>query len=725
MIVRSNFQPRSLVFRARHLFWSRPPTSSDGGGINLIGVPPGGYGQIKPRFELGFNAPKSIAAANPRASRWTFVIAPSGSNRAEPFFKISGNGAPPAAIDWDGRGSDGTTAKSDSLYVAQLVVIGSEAKIEAASPLVPFGIAYGGLAKGPSRTVWAGGLFTGDRTSSPTSKLEQRVKETVATLAPGDSIAIEAHAKDAKSRISALAATQRRADAVKSLFEKAGVATDRITASGRGGAEPSPTAATGNRRVVVIVTRAKTQNLGKKVPLNVSVPSSALIDGQPTTTDDRGHFIWQGAVPARKKLLIDVQAQDGRRAAIELDFASTEFVSAEAGGEKPPILEETVNVKVEADLTKRSVLVEGRPLDPALLGLSLRIVADGKAIESIVLPTTVPKISLGPESDLTGQRAEVVIRDERGSEVARLPIKADDALVWPATARFGPAGEPRTYVAQLIVERANGARGYSPKRIIAFGQPAPTQRASSPQFLVNGVVWPITSGKATGHQRITAGGALLVDVTTADGAQAIYVTMHSAIEATINANTKLGSAEVAELGATRLAANFRNAGAAEFVVTLPPADAVLPAEVAIRGTSRIGNRITINGKPVLLDSRGKFAFILTPPVGSSELIIRSEDPKGFVATLKRSIQVSRSEAFGMALAELTVGTAATERGLLSDNAMLPGDSPATSVALGPVVVSGKANVFLKGSQHTDTFFKKVGFAVRLDTGKRRETSAFF
>jgi uncharacterized repeat protein (TIGR01451 family) len=130
------------------------------GDSNLPPVPDEGYGASAVHWAPSWFAPDGVDV-----SRWTMTISRlDGNDSLTAIRTITGTGSLPTSITWDGLGDDALPAARDSLYAAQLVVIGSDRSAEAASAHLPFGVAYGLDASAPRDVTWTGKLFGGTAT---------------------------------------------------------------------------------------------------------------------------------------------------------------------------------------------------------------------------------------------------------------------------------------------------------------------------------------------------------------------------------------------------------------------------------------------------------------------------------------------------------------------------------------------------------------------------------
>ncbi|MEM9488784.1 MAG: hypothetical protein AAGC55_06545, partial [Myxococcota bacterium] len=281
---------------------------------NLVAVPPGGYDAEQPLWRPRWQAPDGVDAV-----RWTLRIGALAPGSARALRTITGTGPLPATIAWDGRDDAGAPVPEGTLCSAQLVVIGSQRRAEAASAERAFGVAYGVAPAAPVEEVWTGRLFDGrDRAGR---LLSRRVAALAERLGAGDRVEIEVHSDGRGSRLSALTRTQVEARRVAELFLAAGVAEQRITARGRGSLVPvvrgrTRAARRANRRVVVRVVPPG--EVARPIPETVIAErTDVLIAGQSVAVAD-GRFSHRVAGRPGAAVLVDIQAADGRRAAIEV-----------------------------------------------------------------------------------------------------------------------------------------------------------------------------------------------------------------------------------------------------------------------------------------------------------------------------------------------------------------------------------------------------------------------
>jgi uncharacterized repeat protein (TIGR01451 family) len=161
----------------------------------------------------------------------------------------------------------------------------------------------------------------------------------------------------------------------------------------------------------------------------------------------------------------------------------------------------------------------------------------------------------------------------------------------------------------------------------------------------------------------------------------------------------------------------RSVAAAQLEVDLPPQGSVIKAtELALRGRTHPKNVVTINGQRVELREDGSFSHVVKLPVGKSELTIRALDPQGNQGTIRWPVEVSSRAFFLMAMTEGAIGQVGVE---------LDGENDHTRLAAGPVMLHGRAVLYLKGRIQGKFLFKNYFITAHVDTAKQREFQDFF
>ena len=157
--------------------------------------------------------------------------------------------------------------------------------------------------------------------------------------------------------------------------------------------------------------------------------------------------------------------------------------------------------------------------------------------------------------------------------------------------------------------------------------------------------------------------------------------------------------------------------AAQLRLDLPPRGAVLKShELTIRGQSHLENKVTINGGEVSLGPDGSFTHTVKLPDGKSELVVETLDRQGNRGKLRWPVEVSDRALFLMAMAEGAIGQVGAE---------LDGETDHSRLEAGPVMLHGRAVLYLKGRIQGRWLFRQYFVTAHVDTAKQREFEAFF
>ncbi len=230
--------------------------------------------------------------------------------------ELSGEGAPPESIRWDGMDKSGVFLPSvGEVYKARLIVeaLGGDIAI---SPDLEILVGTDSARAVQSRTL---ATLADPATSRGALKRSARtqLKKLAKELPADGQIKIEAH-DNRGSRLSHRTKSQKVADAVKKELVKAGVAEDRVVALGLGSDQPivpgvNSRAKTKNRRVVVSldVPMAGGAEAGPDTPARV------LANGKPLSIDGTS---FRGEVPASTsgEVALLIRTERGARAVMRL-----------------------------------------------------------------------------------------------------------------------------------------------------------------------------------------------------------------------------------------------------------------------------------------------------------------------------------------------------------------------------------------------------------------------
>jgi uncharacterized repeat protein (TIGR01451 family) len=155
-----------------------------------------------------------------------------------------------------------------------------------------------------------------------------------------------------------------------------------------------------------------------------------------------------------------------------------------------------------------------------------------------------------------------------------------------------------------------------------------------------------------------------------------------------------------------------DSAAADLQVMLPRAGAELGSlQLPVRGHTRPGNKVTIQGQDVLVSSDGSFYALVPMPAGKSKLSVTSTDSAGNKAVLERPLAVRDKQFFLMAIADGSIGHVAAH---LQETAQPGGWTPGDS----NVQLWGRAAVYAKGRISGQYLgLKDLQFTAHLDTAR--------
>jgi uncharacterized repeat protein (TIGR01451 family) len=457
----------------------------DSGGLNLVAPGDNGYAAPRPLFR------GRLTDATPQRYRLTIRrVQPTGE--LSPVRTISGEGAP-GDIAWDGLGDDGKPAPRDGVYLAQLA-ISAEGAIEVASPRLAFGIAYGVPVAEERTEILRGTFFTGGaKKPKPSKALTQHIAGLAGRIGPNDTVVIEVHADGTGNRLARIAETQKQADLVRDLLLAAtGLPPERIKAGGRGSLDPVADAKTkvgraANRRLVVRVTPPPPRVAGAPVPPALAASADALIQAESAVVDEAGRFVKNVATPQGGKILVDLQARDGRRL--------TMSTLVPGRGQAPvPDAARSDSHTISGDLAAGTVLVDGLPLDTSLMMIDVGIegAAPGSEPDFKILPPrkarkvkrqVIPALPARLERpvrftlDVPSQAPvgtwSIAVTDDKGASLWRSDGRGlpPPTLDWDGTDTSGAlvvkAGARYQY--RVEVETFAAYRGTTPQRVFTVG----------------------------------------------------------------------------------------------------------------------------------------------------------------------------------------------------------------------------------------------------------------
>lgn len=443
-------------------------------------------------------------SATSDAARWVLEVSRVAASGDRVVVRTASGDGAPGAFAWDGKGDDGQVVASDAIYTAQLRVVATDGA-EASSARVTFGVAFG-VPKAPERVETLRGTFFGVKRRVPIVKpaLRRQLIALARTVPKGAVLEVEVHGDGRGDVLRSVAATQAQADAARAVLTGLDSGAARIVARGRGGLEAiagtrTRTDRAKNQRVVIRIVPPPPKVAGGTVPAPAKVTPDALVEGEPATVDEAGHFVRNVPIPADGTITLDLLGADTRRVMVVIRVGDgTSGVAAAP----------TRKVTVAGDVATGRLTVDGQPVDGALLGVSLAFAGATPGASSttaeprfdIVTPPS-PRRARGrrrgpppapakahldrsvafdlvvPEG-VSGGRWELVIRPELRDGARAAPVYRQDGdgrppplLSWDG---LTPGGElaVRTsarYLVEFVVEDARGGRADAAPRSFTIG----------------------------------------------------------------------------------------------------------------------------------------------------------------------------------------------------------------------------------------------------------------
>lgn len=632
---------------------------------NLRAVPQSGYSKPHPSWTLAWRPPPGVGVA-----RWAFRIAKVDAAGAGSVVRTyRGTGAMPTTIAWDGLDESGALAPAGSLYSAQLVVIGDARGAEAASARRAFGVGYGLRDAASREEIWRGRLFR-TRRGRPRARsgLRSRVKALAATVPPDARVEVEAHADGTGSRMAERVQTQREADLVAKLLAGAGIAAGRITARGRGSLEPLQRGRTRparemNRRMVIRVIPPGTA--AEPVPEAVLATGQdagagdgaddVLLAGE-TVPVDSGRFHTRVRLAPGERVVLDLQARDGRRAAIEIAMPRADGPGATTSSERaPPTRDpaakrasdeepaggagraagpESTSIEIRGDLATLDVRVDERSIDLRSLWVDTKVARPGTGVgepdfkilqkagqRRLVAPI---EFSLEVPASVGATGWQLVVRDSGGQEVfatggATQGRPVPGSYSWNGAGRDSPAlavSSGQRYSVRLRVVGRDGHTSHSPERHFTV------DAAPAGRFAVEGAFFDARGkvtealrselGKLAGAIRAAPPGDridIALRVAALPGVRASKLRLAVAVRRTM-VERELEAAGVARerfAVQTSVGEGDRDRVSAQLPATRAPAAAPRVARVFIDGVElpleggRFRHTVTVSGQPIAID----------------------------------------------------------------------------------------------------------------------------
>ncbi len=374
-------------------------------------------------------------------ARWTLTVE---DGRGGAVRRLSGEGAPPPSIEWDGTGDDGRVVSGGEIYAYRI-----EAEL-----------ADGGRVSSPTRLVGIGRSaliavhLTGEAFDSGKHALSPRARaalDRVAEIlrkAPEERIVVEGHTDDRGSEALNLGLSRRRAEAALAyLTERQGLSEDRFALRARGESEPVASNATEEGRALNRRVEIEGQVESKEdVPVlrQIKTAPGVAINGVPAPVGAFGRFSASVPEPSATAVEVAMTGSRGAGASVRVPVPRIE-VLAPAGELAVPY--------GEVSGPCRSAAPTDRP-------------ADSPAAWCRVTGRTEP----GNTVEIAGVAAEVAPDGGFSGEVPLGPGRNAVALV----AR-NPEGVSRLATVEIVVTDRDGSGG-----LLVLSEGVPSLRVNLP-----------------------------------------------------------------------------------------------------------------------------------------------------------------------------------------------------------------------------------------------------
>lgn len=410
------------------------------------------------------------------------------------------------------------------------------------------------------------GTFFDEQSAAPTPELATSLATAIETAKakPGLSVDIAVHTAGAGSPDVERALSEERARAIRDQMIAAGIASERIRASGHGSDVPllinvTEKARLFNRRVLIQLLKPPQQ---PPAPDALHVDALVLMDAKPLSVPP-GQPV--GELPIGQTAAFSLQRPDGAHAELR--------VPAQPLFAPPP------PVPVHLDLVTRTLSVGGYVLAMPLLGLTVQPLVDDAPSRRLVLDSgSVPHALAfqlrAPVDGVVSWRLSVESPEgEKGIELTGVGAPPR-RLEWP----IGKALPAGTLRARLSVKTRNGSEGRSPLA---------EMWAAPPALPVISETDPASNFFAARGRKLSAEGA--------KAAKAIADKLFTAagpggrLEADVFSDEEPDAPQVTEARAADLAKALARAGVPAAQLVIRPRGALLPVAPNTNAANRKAN----------------------------------------------------------------------------------------------------------------------------------------
>jgi len=175
-----------------------------------------------------------------------------------------------------------------------------------------------------------------------------------------------------------------------------------------------------------------------------------------------------------------------------------------------------------------------------------------------------------------------------------------------------------------------------------------------------------------------------------------------------------GAAPEAPEAERRVPVAETEAPAGQLMVELPPAGAPIRSEqYRLRGSTAVGNTVTVNGEAVEIKDSGAFEHVVTLEPGTNELVIECVDDSGNRSQVRREVEVDLDYWFLLAVGDGLIGNNKVDLDEMNDHTTV-------MVADDKVALHGRAAGYFKARIRGEKIFKDYRITGHFDTGKKQD-----
>lgn len=477
-------------------------------------------------------------AADPGTTRWVLEVTDAEDTMV--VWQQSGDGAPPATLEWDGTAESALLLAPRSNYRAVLRVFGSDARYSQSAPVA---IAVAGTeTRYLVNERFSGATFTRGRLPDDLAAQLDGLRSSLARTAP-EPVVVESHADvDDGAPDEQADTTEANARAVaRYLIDELGVDADRVQAAGRGTDVPlypnigDRTRQT-NRRIEVRVVDPRPGVLDAPAAPPVAAPAALRANERSYAADASGVVEQSLLRPADGLVVLEVARPDGG--------SSAALVAVRDAVEIPGVARQVLpEVTVNVDLAGRLASIASATSSLSALDMAVTVENPVGVVARGRLAQPMNFAFGGVPDEVTAWRVEVT--SEFGASVWQSSDSGAPGrgTRWTGETEDGEPLEIGRYEVRLLVRLPDGGMAASrptPVLVVATAEEASIAEApavapaAAARVRIDGVEAAPRGATFAAQIRSVSGRTVLVDV-EADGARVLRaVTVPAGFSATLS-----------------------------------------------------------------------------------------------------------------------------------------------------------------------------------------------